>query len=147
MIYFLTIAIICIRTLSLYRSLPFSLIDRIVCSCDKKFITVAKVHKNGVIFRNQDRVVGKAGRFNDGAANSRRRNVSGWDAMSRYGGKCKTRPRLRGNGILSSSATGPLISAVVTFPKCFVPLLLWTIFTHASSLPWLPLSVQTIRRD
>lgn len=31
------------------------------------------------------------------------------------------RDRLRRNGILSSSADGPLISAAATFPKCFVP--------------------------
>jgi len=39
----------------------------------KDFVTVTKVHKNGVIFRNQGRVVGKTKGFNNGPANSRQR--------------------------------------------------------------------------
>lgn len=57
------------------------------------------------------------------------------------------RGRLRGNGILSLSADGPLISAAAMFPKCFVPFCFEPYFILASSLPSLPLSAQTIRRD
>jgi len=50
--------------------------DRTVCSHEKTSSQFAKVHKNGVIFRNQDRVVRKTDEFNNGPTNSRRRTTT-----------------------------------------------------------------------
>jgi len=63
------------------------------------------------------RAAGKANRCNNGPASSPARSVE-LNAIRRAGNA--KRDRLRGNGILSSSADGPLISAAATFPKCFV---------------------------
>lgn len=79
-----------------------------------KFIRMA------IIFRNQDHVVGKACRFNNGTANSRQRKATSSNAISRTAENAKRGRSLCGNGILSSSADGPLISATAMFPKCFV---------------------------
>jgi len=64
------------------------------------------------------RAVGKADGCNNGPAEFWARSVE-LNAIRRAGNA--KRDRLRGNGILSSSADGPLISAAATFPKCFVP--------------------------
>jgi len=95
--------------------------DRTLCSHEKTSSQFAKVHKNDVIFRNQDRVVRKTNGFNNGPTNLRRRMTILRHDISVCMIENVKRDRLRGYGILSSSANGSLISIVTTFPKCFVP--------------------------
>lgn len=81
---------------------------------------VAKVYKNGDNF-SQSRprcwksvqIKQRTDELSAKKGNERQRDIS-------HSRKCKARPSLCGNGILSSSADGPLISATAMFPKCFV---------------------------